>query len=353
MLDYVMNALDHTLLVNIWFLLWAVIWSVYIVADSFPLGTGLLTPFAKNMPQVDQLAQSIGPFWGGNQVWIILAAGGTFAAFPLIFSKMFSWLYIAMMLLLIGIVLRGLSIELIYSENNMKLKNTFRWGWFFGSLIITVVLGVFFTNLFVGLPIAVTDTGYVFSGSFSGLFSPISLLGALLFVLLFTTSGALWIAHKTTGSIRLQMFKLSPKLSLAAAVVALIYIIGLFNKAGFSINYNNYVYLYAIPSIAVVFALLTVAFTLMKKTRNNSLIAFFSNIGTIIFGVLVGVVTLYPNILKSNIDFGTGISIFVGASSHMTLALMFVAALIFVPIVLVYQLWSYTQFREKIEEKAR
>lgn len=351
MLEYVMNLFTHEMLVNIWFLLWSVIWVVYLIADSFPLGVGLLSPIAKNSAQTEQIVKTVSPFWGGNQVWLILAAGGTFAAFPLIFSKMFTWLYLPMMLLLIGIILRGLFIELIHYEKDEKLRNIFRWLWFLGSLIITIVLGVFFTNLFIGLPITVSETEYIYSGNLLGLFSPIAILGAILFILLFTTSGSLWISHKTVGEVKEKTQSLSGKLSIATAVVALIYIIGLFNKDGFATNYNDCVYLYIIPSIAVVFALLTIALTLIPKTKSKPIAAFFTNLGTIIFGATVGIISLYPNILKSNIELGTGVDIFTGASSHMTLTLMLVAALVFVPIVLIYQTWTYTQFMEKIEEK--
>ncbi|MDV0445670.1 Cytochrome bd-I ubiquinol oxidase subunit 2 [Methanimicrococcus sp. At1] len=340
--------LDYTLLINIWFVLWCVIWAIYLVADSFPLGAGMLAAFLpKNMPQTLQIARSVGPFWGGNQVWLILAAGGTFAAFPLIFSKMFTWLYIPMMLLLVAIILRGICIELIYHDENEKLQQIFRYGWALGSLLITVVLGVAFTNFFRGM---VINADYVYEGTLLGLFSVHALLGALLFVLLFLTSGALWVAHKTAGDISVRAESFGKKSSVAVAAVALIYILALFNTDGFAVNYNAYPILYVIPAIAVVFALACILLTWKKSDR--PLFAFFANIGTIFFGVATGVVSLYPYILKSTINPEYGVSIFAGASSQLTLSLMFYAALIFVPIVLIYQLWSYTKFKEKIPENA-
>ncbi len=340
--------LEYELLINIWFILWCVIWAIYLMADSFSLGAGMLAAFLpKNMAQTLQTARSVGPFWGGNQVWLILAAGGTFAAFPLIFSKMFTWLYIPMMLLLVAIILRGICIELIYHDENEKLQKVFRYGWALGSLLITVVLGVAFTNFFRGL---VINAGYVYEGTILGLFGVHALLGALLFVLLFLTSGAFWVAHKTTGEISEKCGSFGKKSSIAVAAVALIYIIALFNTDGFAANYNAYPILYAVPLIAVIFALACIA--LAVKKSDKPLFAFIANLGTIFFGAATGCVSLYPYILKSTINPEFGVSIFAGASSQLTLSLMFYAALIFVPIVLIYQLWSYTRFKEKTPENA-
>lgn len=338
--------LDYELLINIWFVLWSVIWAIYLVADSFALGVGMLAAFMpKNTGQLIQLAKSVGPFWGGNQVWLILAAGGTFAAFPLIFSKMFTFLYIPMMLLLVGIILRGICIELVYDGDNAKLQQVFRYGWAIGSLLITVVLGVAFTNFFRGL---VIESGYLYAGTLLGLFNIHALLGALLFVLLFVTSGALWVAYKTSGDISGKCGGLAKKTSVAVAAVALIYILSLFNTDGFAVNYNAYPMLYIVPLIAVVCALACIA--LAVKKSDKPFFGFVANLGTVFFGAATGVVTLYPYILKSVINPEYGISIFAGASSQLTLSLMFYASLIFVPIVLIYQLWSYTKFKEKIPE---
>ena len=338
---------EYDFLINIWFVLWCVIWAIYLVVDSFALGAGMLAAvLPKNKQQLIQSAKSVGPFWGGNQVWIILAAGGTFAAFPLIFSKMFTFLYIPMMLLLIAIVLRGICLELIYEDDNEKLQKIFRYGWALGSLLITVVLGVAFTNFFRGLMI---NAGYVYEGTLLGLFNIHALLGAFLFILLFLTSGAFWIAHKTEGPISKNYKKYGKMFSIGVAVTALIYIISLFNTDGFAVNYNTYPILYIIPTIAVVMAL--VCIVLAHKKSEKPFFAFLANLGTIFFGAATGVVTLYPAILKSAINPEFGITIFDAASSQLTLSLMFCAALIFVPIVLIYQLWSYTRFKEKITER--
>jgi cytochrome d ubiquinol oxidase subunit II len=338
-----MAGLDLDLLVNIWFILWCVIWAVYLVVDSFALGAGMLSVFLpKTDNQLTQMIKSVGPFWGGNQVWLILAAGGTFAAFPLIFSKMFTFLYIPMMLLLIALILRGICIELLYEDT--KFRAIFRYGWAIGSLLITVVLGVAFTNFFRGL---VIENNYAYQGTLLGLFNVYALLGALLFVLFFLTSGALWIAHKSAGEVSKNAVNLAKKTSLGVAAVALLYLLGLFNTKGFAVNYNSFPVFYIIPALAVVAALVCI-FCAFKKS-NHPFFAFIANLGTIFFGAASGVVTLYPYILKSNINPDFGVSIFAAASSQLTLTLMLVGALVFVPIVIAYQLWVYTKFKEKIQ----
>jgi len=192
------------------------------------------------------------------------------------------------------------------------------------------------------------EAGYVYTGTLLGLFNPHALLGALLFVLFFLTSGALWVAHKTTGDITKKCVSFAKKTSIAVAVVALLYILGLFTTDGFAVNHNAYPIFYAVPLIAVVFALACIVLCLKKSDK--PFLAFLANLGTIFFGAATGVVTLYPYILKSVINPDFGVSIFAAASSPMTLTLMFYAALLLVPVVLVYQLWSYTRFKTKIAE---
>ena len=123
------DFLTHDMLAIIWFFLWCVIWGVYFIVDSFSLGAVLLAPFiATDHVQRIQIQRSVGPFWGGNEVWLILAAGGTFAAFPLVFSKMFTFLYLPMMLLLIGLVARGISVEYLHKDDNPQIQKVLTWG---------------------------------------------------------------------------------------------------------------------------------------------------------------------------------------------------------------------------------
>lgn len=339
------NFLTHDMLAVIWFFLWCVIWGVYFIVDSFSIGAGLLAPFiATDKVQRMQIQSSVGPFWGGNEVWLILAAGGTFAAFPMVFSKMFTFLYLPMMLLLIGLIARGISVEYLHKDENPGIQKAFMWGWCAGSLLISLVLGVAFANFFKGLEIA---SGGVYEGTLTGLFSPYALIGGVLFVLMSVTSGALWINIKTEGSIAAKAGGMAKKSTFIVFVLALVYLAYSFvGIKGFTANYSATPVLYLLPVLAVLAAALALFFAKQEKVFP----AFFSNLLAFLFVVQTGLASIYPYMLKSSVSPEYGIDIFEAASSHMTLSVMLGGALVFVPIVIVYQLWAYTLFREKIKE---
>lgn len=339
------DFLTHNMLAVIWFFLWCVIWGVYFIVDSFSLGAGLLAPFiARDKAQRMQIQKAVGPFWGGNEVWLILAAGGTFAAFPLAFSKMFTFLYLPMMLLLIGLIARGISVEYLHKDEDPKIQKALTWGWFAGSLLISLVLGVAFANFFKGLEIV---SGGVYKGTLPGLFGPYALIGGILFVLMSVTSGALWVNVKTEGAVAAKAGDLAKKSTLIVPVLALVYLAYSFvGIEGFTTNYSAMPALYLLPVLAVVGAVLAVFFA--KKDRWFP--AFCSNLMAFLFVVQSGLASIYPYMLKSSVSPEYGIDIFEAASSHMTLSIMLGGALVFVPIVIIYQLWVYTLFREKIKE---
>jgi cytochrome bd ubiquinol oxidase subunit II len=339
------DFLTHEMLAVTWFFLWCIIWGVYFLVDSFSLGAGLLIPFiATDKAQRIQIQSSVGPFWGGNEVWLILAAGATFAAFPLVFSKMFTFLYLPMMLLLIGLIARGISVEYLHKDENPRIQKAFAWGWFAGSLLISFVLGVAFSNFFTGLEI---NSGGIYIGTLPGLFSLYALIGGILFVLMSVTSGALWINIKTEGVTAVKAGNLAKKGTFIVLGLVLAYLVYSFTSIeGFRTNYSANPALYLLPVISVIAAVLAVFFS--KKGKGFT--AFCCNLLTFLFVVQSGLASIYPYMLKSSISPEYGIDIFEAASSHLTLSIMMVAALIFVPIVIIYQLWAYTLFKEKIKE---
>lgn len=336
----------HEMLAVIWFFLWCIIWGVYFLVDSFSLGAGLLVPFiASNKMQRVQIQSSIGPFWGGNEVWLILAVGATFAAFPLVFSKMFTFLYLPMMLLLIGLIARGISVEYLHKDENPRIQKAFTWGWFSGSLLISLVLGVAFANFFKGLDIT---SGGIYIGTLPGLFSPYALIGGTLFVLMSVTSGALWINIKTGGTTAVKAGNLAKKSTLIVLMLTLVFLIYSFATIdGFRTNYAANPALFLLPVISSIAAVLAVFF--IKKDRAFQ--AFCSNLLAFLFIIQSGLASIYPYMLKSSVSPEYGINIFEAASSQMTLSIMLGAALVFVPVVIIYQLWVYTLFKEKIKEK--
>ena len=188
------------MLETIWFALWGVLWAVYFMLDGFDLGLGTLRPFlARNQDESRVVLNAMGPFWDGNEVWLLTAGGVTFAAFPGTYAVMFSSLYTPLMLLLFALILRGISFEFRGKEDAAWWRKTWDACMWIGSFLPALLLGVAFANIFAGIPI---DGEGVFHGNLFTLLNPYGLLGGVLFVLLFTVHGALWLAIKSEGWLR-------------------------------------------------------------------------------------------------------------------------------------------------------
>src|SRR5512133_3487177 len=187
------------MLETIWFVIWGVAWAVYFMLDGFDLGLGTLFPFlAKNETDKRVIVNAMGPFWDGNEVWLITAGGVTFAAFPRTYATMFSALYTPLMLLLFALILRGVSFEFrgkIHSATWAKVWDTCL---VVGSFVPALLLGVAFANIFAGIPI---DREGIFQGNLFTLLNPYGLAGGVLFVLLFSVHGALWLATRSEGDL--------------------------------------------------------------------------------------------------------------------------------------------------------
>ena len=185
------------MLQTIWFLLWGLLWAIYFMLDGFDLGLGTLRPFiARNDTESRIIYNVMGPFWDGNEVWLITAGGVTFAAFPTTYAVMFSTLYAPLLLILFGLIIRAVSFEFrgqIDSPGWRKLWDTCL---FVGSFVPALLFGVAFANIFQGIPF---DDKGVFHGTLFTLLNPYGILGGMLFVLLFLLHGSLWLAVKAEG----------------------------------------------------------------------------------------------------------------------------------------------------------
>jgi cytochrome d oxidase, subunit II (cydB) len=188
------------MLETIWFVLWALLWAVYFILDGFDLGLGALLPFlGKNESERRIMYNAAGPFWDGNEVWLISAGGVTFAAFPKAYAVMFSALYAPLLLLLFALIFRAVSFEF----RNKVEHDSWRALWdgvhFLANLIPCVLLGVAFANLFMGIPI---DVKGVYHGNLLGLLNIYGLAGGVFFLCMFLLHGSLWLAIKSTGSLQ-------------------------------------------------------------------------------------------------------------------------------------------------------
>ncbi|MDA8325046.1 MAG: cytochrome d ubiquinol oxidase subunit II [Nitrospiraceae bacterium] len=324
----------------IWFILWSVLWAVYFMLDGFDLGAGMLYPFiTAKEDEKRAVLNSIGPVWGGNEVWLLTAGGATFAAFPATYALMFSYLYSALLLLLFSLLLRGVAVEFRGKAEGAGWKRGWDLGLFLGSLLPALLLGVAFGNIFLGLPM--DAEGY--HGGLLSLLNPYGLLTGILFVLLFLVHGALWISVKTSGELEKRAIKTANGTWYALLIIAVLFLVYTAFATKLYANYLKAPVLLALPALAVL-SLLAVKFFSIK---GKYLKAFFASCLTILMVTFTGVAGLFPDLIPSSISPAHSLTIFNSSSSVYTLKIMTVVAVVFVPIVILYQAWAYRIFRGK------
>ncbi len=330
------------MLETIWFFLWGILWAVYFMLDGYDLGLGTLMPFlARSESDKRVIYGSMGPFWDGNEVWLIAAGGVTFAAFPGTYATMFSGLYSALMLVLFALILRGVAIGYRVEVESTGGKAIWDACMFVGSFAPALLLGVAFANIFRGIPI---DANGIYKGTLFTLLNPYGLLGGALFLLLFLVHGAIWLAVKSDGELQQRAASTAKKLWILLLIVAVIFLIATVFATRLYLNYFSHPTLLVIPLLAVVALILNRIF--MAKAA--WWMAWFASGLTIVSATLFGVVGLYPNLLPSSIDSAYSMTIYNSSSSPLTLKIMLGVALTFVPIVIAYQVWAYYFFREKV-----
>jgi cytochrome d ubiquinol oxidase subunit II len=332
------------MLETVWFLLWGVLWAVYFMLDGFDLGLGTLLPFVTRNDTERRIAyNSMGPFWDGNEVWLITAGGVTFAAFPTTYAVMFSALYTPLLLLLFALILRAVALEFRSKSDDPGWRKLWDVCLFLGSFVPSLLFGVAFANIFRGIPI---DAEGDFQGNLLTLLNPYGLLGGLLFVLLFLVHGALWLAIKAEAPLGDRAGKVAGRIWWALLVVAVIFLGATWFATSLYLNYLRYPALMFIPLITVA-ALLTLRVFIAKSAWWK---AWFASALTIVGATLFGVVGLYPNLFPSSLNPAYSLTIFNSSSSPLTLKIMLGVALFFVPIVLIYQIWGYHLFKDKVTE---
>lgn len=327
---------DQPLLPTLWFAVIGFFWVGYIILDGFDLGVGMLMSriFAKNEKERRLLLNTIGPVWDGNEVWVVTGGAATFAAFPLWYASLFSALYIPLTLALLALIFRAVAIE--YRGK----KDSERWiaGW-----TLAISLGSFFIAFLIGALLALTSTGLPINangdrvgGAFAWL-TPAVFLGGLSMVGVSLVMGLAFIALKTDGEVRHRagaaLVKFSPLLVLP--VVAWVVYMQVTTGNGIS---------YALTVLAVL-ALAAAWFFASRKSEGKA----FSGFAVFVaFGVLAIFLALYPNVLPSTLDEAYNLTISNASSSEYTLSVMSWVGLFGIPILLVYQSWTYWVFRKRL-----
>jgi cytochrome d ubiquinol oxidase subunit II len=323
----------------LWFILIAVLWIGFYFLEGFDFGVGMLLPFlGKKDVERRSIINTIGATWDGNEVWLLTAGGATFAAFPHWYATMFSGFYLALFLLLIGLILRGISLEYRSKDSNPKWRNTFDWMIAVGSFLPSLLLGTAFANLAQGIPI---NENMMFTGNLFTLLNPYGLLGGLATTAVFLLHGANFLGLKLEGELRQRTNALAKKLWIAASVLF----------SAFAVY--SYVSIYLkrdiidpgiAPLAAVVFLLLS-GYFINKKMEGWAFI--MSSLHIVLAQVSFYLMT-FPNVMISSTNPDWTLTIYNASSSQYTLTVMSIVALIFVPIVLVYQGWTYYMFAKRV-----
>lgn len=324
----------------IWFILWGVLWAVYFVLDGFDFGAATLLPFvSKSEADRKSVIGSMGPFWDGNEVWLITAGGVTFAAFPKTYATMFSTMYSPLMLILFALIFRGVSFEFRDKVESPKWRAAWDNVLVVSSLLPAILFGVAFGNIFRGIPF---DGQGILHGNLLSFLNPYSLYTGLFFLVIFIVHGALWISLKTDG----ELSKRASGIANKAWPVLLLFAVGFLVWTKFETNlWNNY---FDTPAFFVLPALAVVSLLLIKVllSGGSALKAWVASSVFIVSAVLFGVTGLYPNLFPSSLDAAYNLTAQGTASSPLTLKIMLGVVFSLVPIVIAYQAWVMIFFKD-------
>ncbi|WP_027862619.1 cytochrome d ubiquinol oxidase subunit II [Marmoricola sp. URHB0036] len=322
-------------LTTIWFTLIAVLWIGYFTLEGFDFGVGMLLPvLAEDDRERRVLINTIGPVWDGNEVWVLVAGGATFAAFPEWYATLFSGFYLPLLLILVALIVRGLAFEYRAKRDDDRWRARWDLAIIVGSFVPAVLWGVAFANILRGVPI---DRHGEYVGGFFNLLNPYSLLGGATTLMLFLTHGAVFISLKTDGRIRHAARALGLKLGLAGAVVTVIFLAWTQARTG-------------TPASAVAFVLAAAALVagLGALTRASEGWAFLGTFVAIALGVAGLFPALFPDVMPTSLATGLSLTTTNASATAYTLKVMTIVALIFTPVVLGYQAWTYWVFSKRI-----
>lgn len=365
---------EYEMLRLIWWFLISILLVGFTLTDGFDMGVGMLSPFiGKTDSEHRIMINSIAPHWEGNQVWLVTAGGALFAAWPLVYAAAFSGFYIAMILVLCALFFRPLAFDYRSKIESAKWRKVCDWSLFVGSFVPPLIMGVAFGNLLRGVPFKLDPLMQVsYQGGFFGLLHPFALLTGIVSLSLMLTHGGAWLQMKTKGEICLRARKVT---QLFAAIMLVTFLLAglwvVFGLKGFSItsvidpnaasnpltktvertdswltNYHTYPLLWLVPALGALFPLFTIFFS----SVNRNAMAFLSSALTILCVLSTFGITLFPFIMPSSLMPNASLTMWDATSSHHTLIIMTCVVAIFVPILLLYTLWSYIKMFGRLDK---
>ncbi|MBP2639365.1 MAG: cydB 2 [Firmicutes bacterium] len=325
----------------VWFILLTVLFAGFFLLEGFDYGVGILVPFlGKNDLERRILINTIGPVWEGNEVWMITAGGAMFAAFPHVYATLFSGFYLALLMMLMALIFRGVAVEFRSKDDHSVWRKTWDGLICAGSLLPALLWGVAVTNLIRGVPI---NAQMQYTGTFFDLLSPYTLVGGLSFVLVFIFHGALYIGLKTEKEIAARARQTALRVGVATALACL-GLVGLtytntdlFGTSGAGGALWLAVTAFVISYLLVVRARIGWAFAASGMSIVLITVSFFWG--------------LFPRLIVSSLNPAWSLTVYNASSSQYTLKLMTIAAAVFVPVILIYQGWSYWVFRKRVTGK--
>jgi cytochrome d ubiquinol oxidase subunit II len=324
-----------------WFCLIAVLWSGYFVLEGFDFGVGMLLPFVpRDSKERGVLLESIGPVWDGNEVWLVVAAGGTFAAFPAWYGAMFSGFYLLLLLILVFLIVRAVSFEWWNKSESPRWRSFWMGANVAASFGAPFLWGLALADLLYGVPLGSDGD---FTGSIGDLFSAYSVFAGIAVVCLFAFHGATFLTLRTTGELHERTTRIARMLALPGA--ALVAGFAIWTVAVATDRNDKSVFPPVLPAALAIVALLLAAVLVRRGTSGRAFVA--TALGAVLT-VATLFTSLYPRVMVSSPDFGNSLTVSNAASSHYALVAITVVALILTPLVLLYQGWTYYVLRARL-----
>ncbi|WP_433273450.1 cytochrome d ubiquinol oxidase subunit II [Pseudonocardia xinjiangensis] len=324
-----------TTLAIVWFIVLTVVWTGFLLLEGFDFGVGMLHRLVGRDEEGRSLAiRTIGPVWDGNEVWLIVAIAGTFAAFPAWYATALSAFYPLILIVLVALILRGVSFEFRSHAATARSRNLWSWALAVGSLVAPLGLGIMLGGFLGGIPI---DAREEFVGGFGDLFRPYAVLTGVTIALVCLLHGAVFLAMRTTDDMRLRALRIAKVLGPVVALLVIAWVaLTRFDQGGALLSV-----------IELATAIVVIAAALLVHAERE-VAAFTATLATAA-GIVVSLFSeLYPRVMVSSLDAANDLTIATTASSPYALAVMTVVLGVLLPVILVYQGWTFYVFRNRV-----